>query len=242
MIVTPHVRSNLLFIKAYRNKSIHYYGDKANQHAIYALGQSAIKNYVETVESIFSGNILNEINMVLLPLSFNNQPDFIEFFKENDPSKNNDFIQELFKQFTEMEAKSVDTSRIMTTCTVKIESVRSIKAADFQKQYDSKSGVVATKKIDPDDSHPFFQKDIIGSKKIDKHPSLKKTLSSYKFQAVVRVYQLKTDKKYCWQSNKGGSPRYSQGVIKFLNDLSDEDIKTAVKEYKAHLNKTKSKP
>ena len=231
------IKTNLSLIRDYRNKAIHYYGDKPKQHVIYVLSQSAIKNYFDAFKSIFNEDLINEINIILLPLSFNNQPRFIEFFKQN-KSKGNSFVQSLFKNLKELEDIDADTSLFITQCSVKIESSRSIKSSDFNSVYDEKSNAVAIKTMDPDDSYPFLRKDIIGGKKNPKHSNLKKELNQYDFQAIVFVDKLKESKKYCWQSKKGGSPRYSYEVIEFLNKITDLQIQKARKLYGERKNKS----
>lgn len=225
------IKYNLDKINTYRNKAVHYYGQKPTQHAIFALSQSAIKNYVDLLKEIFNEDITNEMNIVLLPLSFNKQPDFVEFFKNNKVD-HNDFIKELFTNLRYLEDLNADTNRFITRFSVKIENVNSIKSSDLTTPYDQGSNPVAIKKVNPDDTYPFYQSDIIGSKKKEKHKKFKKDINRYVFQAIVYKYKLKTQEKYCWQSKKGGSPRYSYEVINFINELSDEDISQAIQEYK----------
>ena len=234
------VKNNLSLIRKYRNQTVHYYGDKGNQHAIYALSQSAIKNYVDLLKHIFDEDLTSEINIVLLPLSFNNQPNFIEFFKSS-KQQNSDFVEELFNQLKDLEDQSTDTSLFITHCSVKIESTKNIKSADVISSYDKNSSSTAIKKVNPDDSYPFFQTDIIGSKSQEKHRNLEKILNQHSFQAIVWKNGLKRQEKYCWQSNKGGSPRYSHAIIPFLNNLKDEAIEQAKQDYQVFLRDKKRK-
>ena len=231
------IKDNLRHIRDYRNTFVHYYGDKSNQHAIYALSQSAIKNYVDLVNSIFDDDIAKEISIVLLPLSFNNQPNFVEFFKGGSLSADNEFISRLFDNLTDIEKSLEDTSRFLTICTVKIENNKNIKSSDLSASYDKASSTVVVKNINLDDSHPFLQSDIIGTKTRSKHKLLEKDLNQYQFQAIVTIRNIKQNKDYCWISKKGGSPRYSQKVIHFLNGLSDEDVSDLVRQHKENRKK-----
>lgn len=226
------IKANLSLMREYRNRAIHYYDDKSIQHAVYSLSQSAIKNYVDVLREIFNEDITNEINIVLLPLSFNNQPNFIEFFKTNKP-RNNDFVKSLFSALEEIKKDSTDTSRFITQCSVKIESSRNINSSDLTATYDEESCSVAVKKINPDVSYPLFQKEVLDHENL----KIKDRINSYSFQAIAYKYQLKENEKYCWRSRKGGSPRYSVNVIPYLNQLTNENIKIAKEEYTAHLKK-----
>jgi hypothetical protein len=226
------MRKGLEKIVEYRNNVVHYYNENDQLlHALFALFQAAIKNYVDLVYKIFKIDITKEINIVLLPLSFNKQPDFVEFFQNISTDKHIPFVKDLFIQLKEIE-QTGQNDRFITQCTVKIESKNNIKYADCVASYDKNSKAVAIKEVDLDKSHPFFQKDIIGSKNTHPHKKLKhKKLTSYKFQAIV--IELKKERKYCWISDKGGSPRYSVETINYINSLSKEDIEKHVIKYKA---------
>lgn len=225
------IKLNLDSIRKYRNDAIHYYGNKQTQHCIYVLSQSAIKNYGDTLNKIFNHDITSEINIILLPLSFNNQPNFIEFFNNN-TTQQNGFVKELFKNLKSLEENDSDTSKYITECHVKIESKRKIKSTDFTSNFDKESSGLALKNLNPDDSYPFFQKDIIGNKTTEKHKNLNKKLTSYQFQAIVYAHSLKEKKDFCWCSKKGGAPRYGQKIVTFLNKLTEQEIVDATKKYK----------
>ncbi len=238
------VVKNLDSLRNYRNKAVHYYNTKETAHCVYVLAQAAIRNYRDLVKVVFEQDIVNQINLVLLPLSFNEQPDFIEFFKNVKPKNRSTFAQELFSILENFESEQLDTSRFITQCKVKLESVKKIQSADFTVAVDNsgKTGnVVITKAINLDDSHPFFKKDIIGNKKTKKHDGLNVDITQYQFDAILWKNKLKTNDKYCWASKKGGSPRYSQHIIQFFNSLSEKAIEEATLEYKEHNNKQNKK-
>jgi hypothetical protein len=225
------VEKNLSSIRKYRNKFIHYYHDKQAQHVMYGLIQSAIMNYVDLTREIFSQDITKEVNTVLLPLSFNNQPEFIEFFRSTKPEEQSLFSRELFVNLKILEGEDIDTTRFYTQCAVKFTRANNIKASDFE--VSDNTAPVVFQKINPDDTYPFLQKDIIGIKKgSKKHKKLNKELSSYEFQAILKKHDIKNNEKYCWCSRKAGSPRYSQGMIDFLNRLSADEINQAIQKYK----------
>lgn len=229
------VFENLNLLKDHRDNSVHYYNEKDIAHCIYVLAQAAIKNYRDLVQAIFDQDVVNEINLVLLPLSFNKQPDFVEFFKGVKKEKRSPLANELFRAWKELEASNVDTSQLITQCTIKLESVKKIGSADFTVAVDNSGdadGIVITRNTNPDDTHPFFRKDIIGYKKTPPHKKLNKDITTHQFQAILRKYDLSKNKDYCWKSTKGGPPRYSQKMLEKINSLSEEDIDKAVKDFK----------
>ncbi len=230
---------NLFLLEKYRNNAVHYYNTDGIAHCIYVLAQAAIKNYRDLVKTIFKQDIVHQINLVLLPLSFNEQPDFVEFFKSVKKEDHNPFVKELFEIMRSLESQSADTTRLITQCTIKLESTKKIKAADIIAGIDnqSKTGItIHTQSVNPDDSHPFFQIDIIGRKTSKKNPknsheNLKRKINSNDFQAIIWKHNIKNNKKYCWVSKKGGAPRYSFAIIEFINSLSDTEIEKAKSEY-----------
>ena len=234
------IKKNLKSIREYRNDAIHYYyyADSQTDHAFYALSQSAIKNYVDLSRDIFGEDITKEINTCLLPLSFNEQPNFVEFFQSTTKEKYNPFVQKLFENKESIEGTGDSSDRFVAQCSVKIETIGNIKSADSIAIYDSKSGSVAIKKVNPDDTYPFYQKDIIGNRNASSHPKLKRNISWYQFQAIVTP--LKTVDKYCWVSEKGGSPRYSFDVIEYINNLSDADITEKVEDRKRKMRQKRN--
>jgi len=241
------VAENLHLLKDYRNKAVHYYNGEETAHCIYVLAQAAIKNYRDLVKAIFDQDIVNQINLVLLPLSFNEQPDFIEFFKGVKKENRSPFAQELFRVMEEFQGTSSDTSRLVTQCVIKLESTKKIELADIIAGVggtQAPNTLLIHKNMNPDDSHPFFRKDVIGMKSNGKmvqprHRSLNKSIGSYEFDAVAWKHKIKTNSAYCWNSTKGGSPRYSQKVIELLNSLTADDLEQAKEEYKLR-NKTKA--
>jgi len=72
--------------------------------------------------------------------------------------------------------------------------------------------------INPDDTYPFLQKDIIGSyrngRKTPQHKSLSRKTTSSEFQAILWKDELRDNSAYCWTSLKGGAPRFSQKILK----------------------------
>ena len=112
------IRKNLMLIKKYRNSVVHHYGDDQIKHALYALSQPAIKNYTDLMAEIFKKYLTKEIDLSLLPLSFNPKPD-IDFFNRNSDEENNPFIKELLSNMESIEDS--DKSQFIINYSVKIE-------------------------------------------------------------------------------------------------------------------------
>ncbi len=232
------VLENISIIRDYRNTAIHYYHEQQQKHAIYALAHASMRNYRDILLYAFNQDIAAEVSIVLLPMSFNEPPDFVEYFKSQNSNNFTPLISRLFQSLQKLEnSQGEDTSRLITHCTIKFEHSNDINTADIiagkgiegAKDY-------AVRNKNPDDSHPFFLRDIIGSRHNSKHRKLTVDMNSYDFQAVAAVYGVKKDSEYCWISKKGGSPRYSQKIFDFLNRLSQDDINSAKEQFKSIKN------
>ena len=237
---TSVIIENIRLIRKYRNLATHYYNDEQHKYAIYALASASLFNYQHLVLSLFDQNIADEVNIVLLPLSFNKPPDFIEYFKSARQEEYTPFINDLLSSLEKLTVDdNADTSRLITRCTIKLEPKRNIKSADIIAARGQGSVAhVIERSVNPDDSHPFFQKDIIGFNDKPRHRNLNRELSSYEFQAVLWGFKVKEDMKLCWKSDKAGSPRYTPKIFDFLNELSDAQVKDAKLKYASYL-KTK---
>jgi hypothetical protein len=234
----PATLENIKLLRSYRNSATHYYHDDHAKHAIYALAQAAVKNYRDFALACFSIDMSNEVNLVLLPLTFNEPPDFVEYFKSEGNRRSSSFTSQLFSTMETLDSEGAEISRLVTSCHIKLESTKDINYADIvaAKSGDSQAGVLI-KPVNPDDSHPFYQKDIIGTRDLPKHPKLNRTITSNTFQAITWKHGVKADREKCWASRKGGSPRYSQQMIHFLNSLSDEEISSTKAEYNSRAKK-----
>jgi hypothetical protein len=230
---------NLKYLRKYRNDIIHYYGNKATKYGIYALSQTAIINYVDLAREVFNEEISQEINIILLPLSFNKPPDIVKFLSKQ--KNTTPFVVELISVLNRLKNKNIDTGKFVTTLSISLEKNNKIQSSDFTGKYTKESNTVAVQKINPDDTYPFFRNDIIESKKNNKHKKMHKNITSYQFQAITYQYKIKDNERYCWASKKGGSPRYSQDIINFLNDLTDEQIDKATIEYKLYIKNRRLK-
>lgn len=234
--------ANIQLLRTFRNISVHYYHEPVNKQTIYFLAQAAIKNYRDVVLSIFKQDISNEVTIVLLPLSFNRLPDFVEFLKPKKETNYTPFEETLFASLKDLEkSNGADIDRFVTFYTIKFERTSDTNSADIiAGKSANEDGRVIVKDSDPDQTHPFVQSDIIGSRKKSKHRNLNRDINSYSFQAVIWHHNIKNAIKYCWASTRVGVPRYSSIFVDFLNNLTDDDVKIAREKYKAYQSQKRA--
>ena len=227
------VIENISLLREYRNLATHYYNKAQDKQVIYALSQASIKNYRDLLKENFDTDIAEEVNLVLLPLSFTEPPDFVHFLQGVKKSDYSPLIADLLVKLEESDSnENFDTNRLVTRCAVKIDYTGNIEHADIIATRDTNSSAdVIVKSVNPDHSHPFYQKDIIGTSPASKHKKLEHEINSNDFQAIVWKWKKKEDDDCCWVSKKGGSPRYSQNIISFINSLTVKQIKDAKSEY-----------
>lgn len=229
---------NLKHLKAYRNQATHYYHDEQSKHGIYALAQASVINYRDFLIGAFGADISNEVSLVLLPLTFSEPPDFVQYFRKTDISKASPFIAQLFSDLKALDGE--DTSRFVTKCHIKLEHSKDITFADIvATKSNGNAGSILIRNMNPDDSHPLLQKDIIGNKSQCPNKNLNVRLSSNTFQAIVWKYKLKDDKDYCWTHKKTGSTQYSPKIFSFLNNLNERDIQLAKTEFNSRARRKK---
>ncbi|HCE5420930.1 TPA: DUF3644 domain-containing protein [Legionella pneumophila] len=226
---------NLELLKKYRNNATHYYNHLDNAHCVYVLAQAAIKNYRDLVLEIFQCDIVNYVSLVLLPLSFNEQPDFVQFFRGIQKKNLSPLVQELFQVMKSLEDDHHDTSRLLTQCTVKIESTKKITTADIFVGIDNNNEtgtVVLAPPRDPNKTHPYSRKELLIKLKNEG-----KEINEHSFEAICSEYNLKNTEingfKYAWKSNRKASAWcYTSEIIKFIRQLTNHDIEQAKLSYK----------
>lgn len=229
---------NMRLLLDFRNKAIHYYNEDQSAHCVYVLAQAAIKNYRDILFDIFEVDLVTEINLVLLPLSFTSQPDFVEFFKTVEQDERSPLSRELFKQIDDLEGIGADTTQFATQCSVKIESTKKISSADFIVGLDTNNSngkIILAPPRDPNASHPFSSKEIV-QKLNDEGVNINENC----FNAVCRDQGLRNkDKKhkYAWKSERKASAWcYTSEIIKAFRELGSEGIEAA---YKRELKKSR---
>lgn len=237
------VSRNINALKIYRDNVIHFYNVKDFESVIYVLSQTAIINYRDIYKHFFDIDIVDEVSINLLPLSFKLPMDPIQYLKKESESaiKNPaiaQFIKEISDSVSYLETSDIDVGRMVTIWNIKLESVKKLSGADFvvgvTGDDDSSNPLVIEKKLDPNVSYPLIASDIYGSRqkigKIDELFGIKFT--SYVFQAIIRKFKIKENSRYRWKDNHTGNYRYSNEIVFFIKNLSESDIDNAIDEHK----------
>lgn len=239
------VIANINSLVDYRDNVIHFYNEKGFETLIYGLAQTSIVNFRDIVKNIFDLDIAKEVNINLLPLSFSAPPDPIKFIGEASTSPQKPAITEFLKIISEttktLEAENIDTGRFLTVFKVNLQSTKKIQSADITAgvNVDNPNGLIlVTKKVDPNISHPNYRKDILEVLKQDEG---KPILSTYTFDAIIWHYKIKVDDTCSWHNSKTHTYQYSNSLIEFIRNLTNQNIENCLKNYKEHQTKTRKK-
>ena len=240
------VSKNISLLRKYRNTAVHYYQKEQNKQLIYGLANASIIYYKDLLLSIFKDDITKEVNLALLPLSFSEPPDLVEFLGKASKSKKSfsPFEREFFDAMTGLNIDGIDRNRLVTQYTIKMVQVKNPKDADILvgKAKSGKATLVVSKNVNPDDSHPFRRMDIIGGSGKSRNKKLQRDIRPYEFQAVVWKHNIRNKSDYCWKSKVGNSSaRYSFKMIDFLNGLTDDGIAEAKEKYREYWAKRRQK-
>ena len=232
------VRRNLDLLSTYRNNSVHFYNAMGFGTLVYALAQTSIINFRDLLEESFGISLADEINWQLLPLGLKPPIDAIEYISgtTGKPAKGGaavkQFLASLATAAHEVEKANADSGRLLTVFTIKLESTKKIEKADVVVGVKSAAAaaegpLVVTKTMDPNITHPLRQKEVI-----EKVPTLHGSpLTSHRFQAIARKFQLRSNKQFCWRAAEGVLTRYSNDLVQFLRNLNKAQVEEAVEEY-----------
>jgi len=232
------VSINIQMLITFRNNAIHFYNQREFRIIIYGLAQTSIVNYRDLMLSIFNVDIAHEMTLNLLPLSFGTMPDPIEFLqKSNVKSYKNkavaQYLREISQATKELESQHFDTSRFLTVFTVNLQSVKKVASADIKVAVagsaDESEPLIIERRVDPNISHSWRQKDVIGKvgAQLQGIP-----FTTYTFQALVRKYDIKNKPHLCWIPAAGGSAQYSPEIASVFTRLSKLEIESALSDYK----------
>lgn len=234
------VRRNLDLLSTYRDNAVHFYNAKSFGSLIYALAQTSIVNYKDLLQSGFDVDLGKEISWQLLPLGLKPPVDPIEYIAQGTEDKKEtgaavrQFLTELAGATREVQDAGADTGRLLTVFTIKLESTKKIEKADVvvgvQKVQETSGPLVIERMRDPNTSHPLRQKEVVSA--IEELHGQRFT--SHTFQALMWQYKLKDDPRYCWQAAEGILTKYSRDVIAWIKRLSEQDVQTAVSNYKQY--------
>lgn len=233
------VRRNLELLTVYRDNAVHYYNEPNFGVLVYSLAQTSIVNYRDVLEPGFGRSLGDEITWHLLPLGLTPPVDPLDYLR--DASTNavagqavGDFIKLLSDATRELEAANIDTGRLLTIFKVSLQSTKKITEADVVVGVAGGDGdgareTVVVRPLDPNRSHPLFQKHIVEA--IGSELAGVK-FSSYTFQAIAWQHQLRANPTYCWVDEETQRPRWSNDVLTFLRGLTREEIVAALAQYK----------
>jgi hypothetical protein len=234
------LRRNLDLLGTYRDNAVHFYSAAGFEAIVYALAQTSIKNFRDLMQAIFGHRLEDEINWKLLPLGIAAPIDVVSYMAGGDGSGDRSpgvqqFLAELAAATDEVDQAGEDSGRLMTIYDVTLESVKKIGDADVLVGVGGDGAdegpLIVTRTQDPNVTHPVRQTDIVGS--IDTLHG--QAFTAHTFQAIVRKYNLKDERKYCWKASEGVLTRYSHDVTAFIKRLSAADVDAALTDYRQFL-------
>ncbi|WP_107085913.1 DUF3644 domain-containing protein [Streptomyces sp. CFMR 7] len=232
------VDANIEILSTYRNNAVHFYNEKALSTLIYSLAQTAILNYRDLAASVFGQDIADEITWRIMPLGVENPIDPVEFMKSAPGSSPKsravqEFLAYLKERTNSLESDGIDTARLLTVFDVSLQSVKKIDRADIVvgvTSEDLADSIVVSRKVDPNVSHPFRQKDVL--------PKLKRSATtSYEWQAVTFVHEMREEPRYCWRDKDANLVKWSPEAIQYFDRLTEPQIAKAKDQYSASFRK-----
>ncbi|MEU8415018.1 DUF3644 domain-containing protein [Amycolatopsis japonica] len=229
------VSKNIDLLTLYRNQSVHFYNESDFGIILYSLAQTAILNFRDVATAVFKKDIADEITWQILPLSVRTPVDPIKYLKGSGADSTttrsgpvHDFLLELKNADAELRAKSSDTNRLLTIFSVSLQSVKKISESDIVVGIDNDGGegVIVSRRVDPNISHPYRMKDLL--------PKLRPELEvrPFEFLAITTVRNMRTNPTYCWESTVGKLVRWSPETVTAINRLSRQEVVDACAELK----------
>jgi len=236
-IAIQAVDANIELLSTYRDSAVHFYNNKQFSTLIYSLAQTSILNYRDVASQVFEKDIADEISWRIMPLGIENPIDPIKFMKNNSKEGAQsravqDFLAFLKEKTDALESDGIDTERLLTVFDVSLQSIKKIDKADIVVGVTSEElaeAIVVSRKVDPNVSHPYRQKDVI--------PKIKRETTTYEWQAVTFTHGMRDEPKYCWQDKDAHLVKWSPEAVRYFNSLSEEAIQNAKKEYSARFKK-----
>ena len=234
------IRRNLELLSTYRDNAVHFYNQPNFGVVIYALAQTSIKNFRDTLAEIFSVFLEDEISWHLLPLGIRPPVDPVAYISGNceNNGKQSDavrqFLHELDEAAREVKEAGSDGGRLLTIFNVKLESVKKIGDADVVVGIDKGGGsgpLTVVRTQDPNVTHPLRQKEVL--EKVGTFHG--RPITSHVFQAIAWHHDLKSKPQYCWRAQEGFLTRCSNDVVAYMKRLTSTDVDKARSAYRAHL-------
>lgn len=235
------VAENIARLVDYRNNAVHFYNEEGFEIVIYGLAQTSVVNYRDFVSVCFERDIARQVNISLLPLSFEAAPDPISFLGDGAKKDRKPAVAEFLKIISDttadLEEAGIDTGRFLTVFQVNMQSTKKIQSADVVASVTaevSKGMLLVSKKVDPNKSHPHPRKNILElvGKVVRGVPFTSRT-----FDALVWRYELKDKEALCWHNESNNTFQYSPQLAAQLKAYTKEQIEEARQAYSNHLRK-----
>jgi hypothetical protein len=236
------VAKNIDLLLIYRNNSTHFYNQRGFSALMYPLMQTSIVNFRDVVLGIFQKDIKDLINIVLLPLSLGTSLDPIEFLKKEETRSPlskavTQYVSEVAHATKELENGGFDTTRLLMTIRVKLESTKKYSSADIiagvskDAPATSVGPLIIERRFDPNDPNWMRQKEILDT--LEKKHEIK--INQFVFQSLIWKYNIKDRRNMCWIADEGCLIKYSNEIIAFIKKLSEKEIEDAIANYKAFM-------
>jgi EC042_2821-lke REase len=216
--------ANVRMLSIYRDNAIHFYNDANFSALLYSLTQTSIINFRDVLKAIGGRDIARDITWSILPLSVDRPLDPIAFLRRENNLKRgpavDEFISALKEEEQVLEATGGDTGRLLTIYNVNLQSIKKIDQADvvvgIDPTVDGKA--ILIKPVDPNKSHPWRQKDLLG------RLELPFRFGQYEFLVVTTQLGLRTDPRYCWTDKDVNLVRWSPDTLNRIAKLSEEQV------------------
>lgn len=170
--------------------------------------------------------------------------DPIEFFKKEEMRSPlskavTQYVSEVAHATKELENDGFDTTRLLMTIRVKLESTKKYSSADIiagvsrEAPTGSNGPLIIERRFDPNDPNWMRQKEIIDDLS-KKHGII---INQFISQSLIWKYNIKEWRNMCWIADEGCLIKYSNDIITFIKKLSKKEIEDAIADYKAFMKK-----
>lgn len=235
------VAKNLEILVSYRNDAVHLYNQTDFSVVINSLAQTCIEDYREIVLHVFDVDIADRMKLILHPLGFGASLDPMEFLKSNKyTNKKSGAVTKMIglmnNAVESLERDGIDTGSFMTVFSVRLESVKKVKNADFVVPVGDDGSAEAVRVVhrpfDPNDPNWMREKELL-KLVTDLHGV---PLTTFVFRALVWKFAIRPNRRFCWESQEGVLTKYSRELVSFLHRLSKSEIEQALQDYKVERN------
>lgn len=222
------VKNNLTIIEKLRNKSTHFITPEYDEIYI-SVFQANVVYYVEHLKKYFSIDLSSKFPSNFLTIAANPKPiSDIKVLSKIDKATFNAFLKER-KNIMTLEGHD----GVGVSFEVRLKSVKKNEDLTFRIDPNADLSAQVIKQVmDPSNSHPYRQKDIITliNKEIGDN-----TVNQYSFRAIRHYENIEEFPEYYYFHKQSGSKTYSQKALNlFLKNIKEQPnyIEIAIKEFK----------